>query len=56
MHTLTYTGAEPGGNRHIVLVTGEGEAGKPQVQGVPGLQSDFETSLGNLVRSYLRDF
>lgn len=34
----------------MILVTQENEEGGPQCQGLPGLESRFEASLGNLMR------
>ena len=37
------------------LSTGEAGAEESQVQSLPGLQSEFEASLGNLERSHLKE-
>ena len=37
----------------VILATGQVEAGRVQLQGLPGLQSEFKISLGNLGKDFV---
>lgn len=46
--------AGPDGHRPIVPATQEAEAGESEFESLLGLQSEFKSTLGNLVMSYLK--